>query len=106
MKMALQYAQSTDCPGRSRFIALRGAYHGDTIGAMSLCDPVTGMHSLFSGVLPKQIFVERPSCRFDAPYDPASFRPMEEQAYKSTYITKEFAVFLSGNIFIIFENKI
>ena len=78
MKMALQYWQSAGRAEKCRFVALRGAYHGDTLGAMSLCDPVTGMHSLFSGVLPKQLFVERPSCRFDAPYRKESFLPMEE----------------------------
>ena len=78
MKMALQYWQSAGRGEKCRFVALRGAYHGDTLGAMSLCDPVTGMHSLFSGVLPKQLFVERPACRFDAPYREESFAPMEE----------------------------
>ena len=77
MKMAVQYWRSLGREKKSRFVALRGAYHGDTLGAMSLCDPITGMHSLFSGVLPRQLFVERPTCRFDAPYDPASFAPME-----------------------------
>ncbi len=78
MKMALQYWQSAGRGEKCRFVALRGAYHGDTLGAMSLCDPVTGMHALFSGVLTKQIFVERPACRFDAPYREESFAPMEE----------------------------
>ena len=78
MKMALQYWQSAGRGEKCRFVALRGAYHGDTLGAMSLCDPVTGMHSLFSGVLAKQIFVERPTCRFDEPYRKESFAPMEE----------------------------
>ena len=78
MKMAVQFWQAAGHGEKRRFVALRGAYHGDTLGAMSLCDPVTGMHSLFSGVLPKQIFVERPTCRFDAPFDPASFAPMED----------------------------
>ena len=78
MKMAVQFWQSTGGEKKCRFVALRGAYHGDTLGAMSLCDPVTGMHSLFSGLLPLQIFVERPWCRFDTPYDPASFASMEE----------------------------
>ncbi|WP_298067950.1 adenosylmethionine--8-amino-7-oxononanoate transaminase [uncultured Mailhella sp.] len=64
MKMALQYAKATGHGERTRFVALRGAYHGDTLGAMSLCDPVTGMHGLFRGALPQQIFAERPACRF------------------------------------------
>ena len=54
-------------------MAVRGGYHGDTLGAMSVCDPENGMHHLFAGVLPSQIFAPRPECRFDAPYDPTSF---------------------------------
>ncbi|WP_418766006.1 adenosylmethionine--8-amino-7-oxononanoate transaminase [Mailhella sp.] len=77
MKMALQFWQAAGREKKRRFVALRGAYHGDTLGAMSLCDPVTGMHALFSGALPEQIFVERPTCRFDRPYDPATFASME-----------------------------
>lgn len=72
LKMALQYQQGRGEAGRTRFLTPRGGYHGDTFGAMSVCDPVTGMHSLFSAMLPQQIFMERPSCRFDQPFDPAS----------------------------------
>ena len=72
LKMALQYQQGRGETRRTRFLTPRGGYHGDTLGAMSVCDPVTGMHSLFAGLLPRQIFMERPSCRFDAPFDPAS----------------------------------
>ncbi|WP_297218389.1 adenosylmethionine--8-amino-7-oxononanoate transaminase [uncultured Desulfovibrio sp.] len=72
LKMALQYHQATGQPRRVRFLTPRGGYHGDTIGAMSVCDPVTGMHSLFARMLPQQLFMERPTCRFDAPFDPAS----------------------------------
>lgn len=64
MKMAIQYWHSKGEPQRQRFISLRSGYHGDTLGAMSVCDPETGMHSLFSGVLPKQLFIEQPQCRF------------------------------------------
>ena len=71
IKMALQYWRLAGRPKKTRLLALRGGYHGDTTGAMSVCDPVTGMHTLFSGVLWRQYFVERPSCRFDAPFDPA-----------------------------------
>lgn len=60
MKMALQYWQGQ----RTRFVSLSGGYHGDTFAAMSVCDPVTGMHHLFSDVLPRQFFVPRPECRF------------------------------------------
>ena len=66
LKMALQYWQSKGRPGKSHFIALRNGYHGDTFGAMSVCDPVTGMHHLFSEVLPRHWFAEAPACAFDA----------------------------------------
>lgn len=77
VKMAVQYYQTAGDRGRRRLVALRGAYHGDTIGAMSLCDPETGMHRLFTGVLPEQLFAPRPECRFDRPYDPAPARALE-----------------------------
>ena len=60
LKMALQYWQNKGYTEKSKFITPRGGYHGDTFGAMSVCDPDNGMHHLFSGVLPKQFFVERP----------------------------------------------
>ncbi len=69
VKMALQYWQARGRPGKRRLLALRGGYHGDTFGAMSVCDPVTGMHHLFKGVLPQQLFAPRPACRFDDPWD-------------------------------------
>ena len=72
LKMALQYQQGRGATGRTKFLTPRGGYHGDTFGAMSVCDPVTGMHGLFSAMLPQQIFMERPSCRFDQSFDPAS----------------------------------
>lgn len=72
LKMALQCQQGRGELRRTRFLAPRGGYHGDTLGAMSVCDPVTGMHSLFAGMLPQQFFMERPNCRFDAPFDPAA----------------------------------
>ncbi len=72
LKMAVQYWQARGEPQRQRFIALRHAYHGDTLGAMSVCDPDTGMHSLFSRVLPRQLFAEQPRCRFGEPFDARS----------------------------------
>ncbi len=71
VKMALQYQRAVGERGRTRLMTVRGGYHGDTSGAMSVCDPVTGMHGLFAGLLPAQVFAPRPDCRFDAPYDPA-----------------------------------
>jgi adenosylmethionine---8-amino-7-oxononanoate aminotransferase len=60
LKLAVQYQASRGRPDRRRFVALRGAYHGDTTGAMSLCDPADGMHSLFPGLVAEQIFLPRP----------------------------------------------
>jgi adenosylmethionine-8-amino-7-oxononanoate aminotransferase len=60
MKMALQYQRGRGRPGRRRMLTVRGGYHGDTFGAMSVCDPVTGMHSMFEGVLAPQIFAPVP----------------------------------------------
>lgn len=68
LKMAIQCQQGRGQQRRTRFLTPRGGYHGDTLGAMSVCDPVTGMHSLFAGLLVQQLFMERPGCRFDSPF--------------------------------------
>ena len=52
--------------GRTRLLTVRGGYHGDTFGAMAVCDPVGGMHRLFAGVLAEHVFAERPPDGFDA----------------------------------------
>ncbi len=69
MKMAIQYWQSVGVKGKTRLLSLRNGYHGDTFGAMSVCDPITGMHHLFSDVLMPQLFSEAPLCPFDADWD-------------------------------------
>jgi adenosylmethionine-8-amino-7-oxononanoate aminotransferase len=66
IKMALQYWQAAGRPAKSRLLALRGGYHGDTFGAMAVCDPETGMHRLFTPVLPRHRFAPRPEGRFGA----------------------------------------
>ncbi len=85
LKMAVQYWYALGRPNKSRFLTIRRGYHGDTFGAMSVCDPVTGMHNIFAGVLAPQFFAEAPSCRYDAQWqdsDIAGFRQllMDHQA--------------------------
>ena len=60
LKMAVQYWRNQGQPGRTRFIAFRRAYHGDTMGAMAVGDPDDGMHALFNGYFPKQILTDLP----------------------------------------------
>ena len=67
VKMALQYWQGRGQRHRSLLLTVRGGYHGDTTGAMSVCDPVNGMHSLFRDLVPQQLFVERPRPTWDEP---------------------------------------
>ena len=60
MKMAVQYWLNKGVRGRSRFVAFRGGYHGDTTGAMAVCDPDEGMHRLFHGLLPEHVILDLP----------------------------------------------
>ncbi|HYM45424.1 MAG TPA: adenosylmethionine--8-amino-7-oxononanoate transaminase [Solirubrobacteraceae bacterium] len=69
IKMCLQYQRALGRPSRTRLLTVRGGYHGDTFGAMAVCDPVGGMHSLFTGVLAEHVFAERPPAGFDAGLD-------------------------------------
>ena len=64
MKMALQYWQSKGFKKKTKFVALRGGYHGDTLGSMSVCDPDTGMHHLFKDLIAQQIFIDKPTSKF------------------------------------------
>jgi adenosylmethionine-8-amino-7-oxononanoate aminotransferase len=60
LKMAVQYQRGQGRRGRTRMLALRGGYHGDTTGAMSVTDPVNGMHAMFAEALPQHVFADRP----------------------------------------------
>ncbi|HEX2702088.1 MAG TPA: adenosylmethionine--8-amino-7-oxononanoate transaminase, partial [Solirubrobacteraceae bacterium] len=69
LKMCLQYWQGRGRPGKKRMLSLRGGYHGDTFGAMGVCDPLDGMHSLFAGVLADNVFAPRPPGGIDRELD-------------------------------------
>ena len=64
IKMALQYWIAAGQPGKHRLVTIKQGYHGDTFAAMSVCDPVTGMHHLFSDVMQQHLFVSAPQARF------------------------------------------
>jgi adenosylmethionine---8-amino-7-oxononanoate aminotransferase len=61
MKMATQFWINRGLRGRTQFIAFKGGYHGDTTGAMAICDPEDSMHKLFSGLLPQHLIVDLPN---------------------------------------------
>jgi adenosylmethionine---8-amino-7-oxononanoate aminotransferase len=67
IKMCLQYWRAQGATERSRLLTVRGGYHGDTFGAMAVCDPVSGMHALFAGVLAEHVFADRPPAGFTQP---------------------------------------
>ena len=69
LKMAFQYWNSQGNEQKIKILAFNKGYHGDTFGAMSVCDPITGMHSAFEGVLHKNIFAEVPACMFGEQWD-------------------------------------
>lgn len=70
VKMCLQYWRSLGRPAKQRLLTWRGGYHGDTWQPMSVCDPDGGMHELWSGALPRQVFADAPPSGFDAEPDP------------------------------------
>lgn len=78
VKMAIQYQQALGQAEKTKLIALKRGYHGDTIGAMSLCDPTTGMHHLFTGILADQFFIPQPQTEFDQDWQEEDIQPLRE----------------------------
>lgn len=79
MKMAIQYWHDKGQAHKQRFLTIRSGYHGDTFGAMSVCDPVTGMHSLFSDTLTQQFFIDAPQCKFGETCQLADITPIQHK---------------------------
>lgn len=77
IKMALQYWSAQGRPGKSRLLTIRGGYHGDTFGAMAVCDPVNGMHERFTPLLPRHLFAPRPRSRFGEPLQAGDLEAFE-----------------------------
>ncbi len=77
IKMALQYWFAWGRKEKRKLVTIRKGYHGDTFGAMSVCDPVTGMHEMFTGVLPAHFFVTAPQCRYRDPWAETDIAELE-----------------------------
>lgn len=78
IKMSIQYWQSQGLSNKSKLLTVRNGYHGDTFAAMSVCDPVTGMHQIFDKVLMKNLFAPAPSIAFDEHWDENSTQALAE----------------------------
>ena len=79
LKMAIQYWSGRDKPTKTRMVTVNRGYHGDTFGAMSVCDPTNGMHSLFESVLPESLFLGDLPQGYSQPLDPELMQHFEQQ---------------------------
>lgn len=78
MKMAIQCQLGRGYDNRNRFITIKNGYHGDTFGAMSVCDPINSMHSLYTDILPKHFFVDAPQTRPEQTFNKAELTPLSQ----------------------------
>lgn len=86
MKMAIQYNFAKGISGKNKFLTIRSGYHGDAFHAMSVCDPVTGMHQIYQGILPEYFFADAPACGFYDEWeeaDIASFKKLLNEHHPS-----------------------
>lgn len=79
MKMAIQYWYAKKQPKKQKMLTIQYGYHGDTFGAMSVSDPVNGMHSLFSNTLIQQFFADAPRCKFNQPCTESDISSLQSQ---------------------------
>ncbi|QBY06034.1 adenosylmethionine--8-amino-7-oxononanoate transaminase [Thalassotalea sp. HSM 43] len=79
MKMAIQYQHSLGKANKAKFITIKNGYHGDTFAAMSVCDPVNGMHQLFSGFIAENVFADAPQIGFDQRWDDSDIASLKQQ---------------------------
>lgn len=83
IKMAFQYWVAKGNTQKNKLLTIRKGYHGDTSGAMALCDPISGMHHIFRSILPQHIFIEEPISKFDSPLHPKDQKNLEEAFEKN-----------------------
>ncbi len=85
IKMAIQYWYALGHSEKNRLMTVRNGYHGDTIGCMAVCDPVNGMHSMFTSVLPEHIFADAPPCRFEGGCSDEDFADFKSKIEKHAH---------------------
>ncbi|MFD8725102.1 adenosylmethionine--8-amino-7-oxononanoate transaminase [Streptomyces sp. NPDC059629] len=89
VKMCLQYWRSLGRPAKQRLLTWRGGYHGDTWQPMSVCDPEGGMHDLWSGVLPRQVFADAPPTEYEESYADQLRSVIERHAHELAAVIVE-----------------